>query len=168
MPPFPSLSTSATYMATDEHVSCPGDAGAEHAAVEGHHPRPTPRKPGPQTTRPLQDRAKARSQPAKRIQRSYPRERKIQVLQWLQDVNNYVLDHTTVKLRIREGQDWIGDLRPPTSHEAYLHFLIPASTITGWWTKREAILRQKTGTRTDRPSKKKARTAPLEQTEGVQ
>jgi hypothetical protein len=110
-------------------------------------PAPTPvkKKPGPKP-KSLVDR-KAIDKPVKRLQRSYSREKKIQVL-------TFLLHHKMVRSRLaqqrrrRQGASETDALltmdlltyRDVTLEEAAAFFKIPLATVGRWWAGREAIL----------------------------
>ncbi|KAK4240677.1 hypothetical protein C8A03DRAFT_12979, partial [Achaetomium macrosporum] len=106
------------------------------------------KKPGP-APKPLSERLKARAlKEVKRVERSYTRERRIQVLLWL--INHRVPDARTTHLpRRRMGQPLVLErsetdanvwYRPPTYEEASQFWKVPIPTIQGWWDRRKKIL----------------------------
>jgi hypothetical protein len=111
-------------------------------------PAPVRKKPGPKP-KSLLDR-NAVDKPVKRLQRSYSREKKIQVL-------TFLLHHKMVRSRLaqqrrrRQGASEADaflsvDLltyRDVTLEEAAAFFKIPLATVGYWWARREAILQDK-------------------------
>ena len=107
------------------------------------------RRPGKQP-RPLHDRTPAKSAPRGAPRRSYTREKKLQVLQWLQDPKNFrVPAGQPANRRTRKGLTWIGDARPPTDSEAEEQWKIDGKLIAKWWRQQACILNQPVGTRAD-------------------
>jgi hypothetical protein len=108
-------------------------------------PKPKPltdrikKKPGPKP-KPLSERIPV-TKPVTRIQRTYSKEEKIQVLTFL--TNHKMLRTRTQISRRRSGADVTVDsltYRDVTFQEASDFFKIPASTISHWWTARNEIL----------------------------
>ncbi|KXX81553.1 hypothetical protein MMYC01_202720 [Madurella mycetomatis] len=105
---------------------------------------PVRKKPGPKP-KSLLDR-KAVDKPIKRPQRSYSREKKIQVLTFL--LHHKQVRTRQIQERRRNGASEADILlstdllryRDVTLEEAGVFFKIPVSTIGRWWTKREEIL----------------------------
>ncbi|KAK4187958.1 hypothetical protein QBC35DRAFT_368659, partial [Podospora australis] len=112
------------------------------------------KKPGP-APKPLSERLMQKSlKPVRRVERSYPKERKIEVLLYL--LNHRVPDARPRKVpRRRIGQpheseltqpmvrDENGELvwyRAPTYAEASEFWKIPTPTIQGWWDSRDKLL----------------------------
>jgi hypothetical protein len=102
------------------------------------------KKPGPKP-KPLLDR-KAVDKPVKRQQRSYSREKKIQVL-------TFLLHHKMVRTRQRQRRRRDGAseadallltdvlvYRDVTLEETSVFFKIPVTTVYNWWARRDAIL----------------------------
>jgi hypothetical protein len=108
-------------------------------------PSPVRKKPGPKP-KSLLDR-KAVEKPVKRQQRSYSREKKIQVLTFLVH-HKVVRSRITQQRRRRQGACEADALlsvdlltyRDVTLDEAGAFFKIPVRTIGGWWARREAVL----------------------------
>jgi hypothetical protein len=102
------------------------------------------KKPGPKP-KSLLDR-KAVDKPVKRLQRTYSREKKIQVLTFL--VHHKVVRARQRQQRRRDGASEADALlsidvllyRDVTLEEAGAFSKIPVTTIYNWWARREAIL----------------------------
>ena len=111
-------------------------------------PHPPPKKkPGPKP-KPLTERAVA-NKPVKRLQRSYSREKKIQVI-------TFLAQHKKVKTRERQNRRRTGTddshaalktdaltYRDVTLREASQFFKIPVATLSNWWQLRDDILANK-------------------------
>ncbi|KAK4131743.1 hypothetical protein BT67DRAFT_444530 [Trichocladium antarcticum] len=113
------------------------------------------KKPGP-VPKPLSERLKNKPvKPLRRVERSYTRERKIEVLLYL--LNHRIPDnrHRRQIPRSRVGQshehDWSQSMiqnasgeyvwhRAPTYAEASEFWKIPTPTIQGWWDSRKKLL----------------------------
>jgi len=112
-----------------------------------------PKKRGPKP-KPLEERPYKQPKPISRVQRSYSRERKVEVILYL--LHHRVQDDQN--RRIRAGESRIGATEPteptqptdstgvtyraPTYHEASAHFKIPATTIAAWWKQKDKITNQ--------------------------
>ena len=112
------------------------------------------KKPGP-VPKPLSERLKGKPmKPLRRVERSYTRERKIEVLMYL--LNHRIPDnrHRRQVPRSRVGQsheqDWTQSMiqnesgeyvwhRAPTYAEASQFWKIPTPTIQGWWDSRKKL-----------------------------
>src|SRR6266702_7604593 len=103
------------------------------------HAPPSKKRPGPKTT-PLDARPYKQHKPISRIERSYSRERKIQVLLFL--IHHRVKDDqrrraragcTNAETELPDGTVY----RPPTAAEASAYWKIPEPTIKGWWRQRD-------------------------------
>src|SRR5271167_2632169 len=92
----------------------------------------TNRRPGPKP-KPLSERQYKPPKLIQRIERSYSRERKIEVILFRE--HHQVLD-TSTRL-----------YRPPTFEEIAAFWKIPKTTIRGWWDSRDTIIESKFGTR---------------------
>jgi len=112
----------------------------EELPVNVRRQRQPKKRPGPRP-KPLRVRAAPkRAEPIKQIQRTYSRDRKIEVLCFLEHYKVHDLRHqiVTSKLRVREGgtiseRDQYGQLyRQPTYEEASTFWRIPISTIRNW------------------------------------
>jgi len=113
------------------------------------HAPPSKKRPGPKTT-PLDARPYKQHKPISRIERSYSRERKIQVLLFL--IHHRVKDDqrrraragcTNAETELPDGTVY----RPPTAAEASAYWKIPEPTIKGWWRQRDKIVESKAGSR---------------------
>jgi len=89
-------------------------------------------RPGPKP-KPLSERLYKPPKPIQRIQRSYSRERKIEVILFRE--HHRVLDTST------------GLYQPPTFEQIAAFWKIPESTIRGWWDNQDTIIESKYGTR---------------------
>ena len=96
---------------------------------------PSKKRPGPKTT-PLEARPYKQRKPVSRIERSYSRERKIEVLLFL--IHHRVKDDQ--RRRARAGCENADTelpngtiYRPPTAAEASAYWKIPEITIKSWW-----------------------------------
>jgi hypothetical protein len=96
-------------------------------------------RPGPKP-KPLNERSYKPSKPIQRVQRSYSRERKIEVILFRKHHRIQDIDLDTGLLIYR----------PPTFLEVAAFWKIPDSTIRGWWQDQETILKSKVGTRQTR------------------
>jgi hypothetical protein len=124
-----------------------------------------PKKRGPKP-KPIEERPYKQPKPISRVQRSYSRERKIEVILYL--LHHRIQDDQN--RRIRSGESRIGapgatgatgatettettettepadstgiTYRAPTYHEASAHFKIPATTIAAWWKQKDKITSQ--------------------------
>jgi hypothetical protein len=100
---------------------------------KSHLKERTNQRPGPKP-KPLNERLLSKPQkPIQRIERSYSRERKIEVI--LFQEHHQVLDPNT---RL---------YRPPTFEQIAAFWKIPENTIRGWWNNQDAIIKSKSGTR---------------------
>ena len=107
---------------------------------------PVRKKPRPKP-KPLLDR-KAVDKPVKRQQRSYSREKKIQVLTFL--LHHKVVRSAGQQRRRREGASEADASLPVdrliyrdvTLEEAAAFFKIPIRTAGGWWAQRDTILQR--------------------------
>lgn len=90
--------------------------------------------------------------PIKAPRRSYPKRKKLEVIQWILNERIYDPrrdDYDSKAPRLMKGLEWEGSYRPPTSREAEAHFKIDESNIKRWWLIRDEILQQRGGTRRD-------------------
>ena len=94
----------------------------------------TNRRPSPKS-KPLNERQYKPPKPIQRIEQSYTRERKIEVLMFREHYR--VLD-TRTKLPV---------YRQPTFEQTAAFWKIPDSTIQGWWNNQDTIIGSKSGTR---------------------
>ncbi|KAJ9143337.1 hypothetical protein NKR23_g6492 [Pleurostoma richardsiae] len=134
-------------------------------------PLPSPwKRRGPKPKPPL-ERAPRRTKPLERVERSYPRDRKLQVINFLLNHRVYLpLDAPVLHWQAprsrggqpadngaREERRADGKLvrsRPPTYEETAEFFKVPVSTVCGWFHRRERILnpvKRKKAVRKPRP-----------------
>jgi hypothetical protein len=99
---------------------------------KSHLKERTNQRPGPKP-KPLSERLYKPPKPIQRIERSYSRERKIEVILFRE--HHRVLDPST---RL---------YRPPTFEQIVAFWKIPETTIQGWWNSRDTIIESKSGTR---------------------
>jgi len=92
-------------------------------------------RPGP-NPKPLNERPYKPPKPIQRIERSYSRERKIEVILFRQ--------HHRIQSINRAG---LLVYRPPTFQQMAVFWKIPKDTIQGWWNRQETIIQSKVGTR---------------------
>ncbi|KAK4234662.1 hypothetical protein C8A03DRAFT_18485, partial [Achaetomium macrosporum] len=104
---------------------------------------PAPRRRrGPKTT-PLAQRAPSKVfKPIQRIERTFSRQKKIEVLSFLHHHRIYNPERR-LDFRLRSGTQDNGDYRPPTLAGASVFFQIARSTIKTWWKNLEAIVEGK-------------------------
>jgi Tc5 transposase DNA-binding domain len=95
----------------------------------------TNRRPGPKP-KPLSERQYKPPKPIQRIERSYSRERKIQVILFR--------EHHRVQ---SIGPAGLPIYRPPTFQQMATFWKIPEDTIRGWWNNQHAIIESKGRTR---------------------
>jgi hypothetical protein len=93
-------------------------------------------RPGPKP-KPLSERLYKPPKPIQRIQRSYSRERKIEVILFREH-------HRIQSINLDTG---LLVYRPPTFQQMSAFWKIPEDTIRGWWKSRETIIKSKVGTR---------------------
>jgi hypothetical protein len=99
---------------------------------KSHFKERTTCHPGPKP-KPLSERPYKPPKPIQRIERSYSRERKIEVILFRE--HHQVLD-TSTRL-----------YRPPTFKQIAAFWKIPEDTIRGWWNIQNTIIESKFGTR---------------------
>jgi hypothetical protein len=108
-------------------ISRGGGAAELHSDRVRHHPRCGPKNPTPLLRR------SSKLQPTTRSIKSYTRERKLRVCQWLQDIENYVLASSNVVSRVREGLTLVhtsrGWMRPPNDDVASKTWHVPHGTV---------------------------------------
>jgi hypothetical protein len=105
-------------------------------------------RPGPKVT-PINERKAAKTTPGE-PRGSYTREKKLQVIRWLQDERNYRRLESKDNTRCRDGLVMISERRPPTNKEAEAYWHIDGDLIAKWWRKRDKTLCQPGGSRRDR------------------
>jgi hypothetical protein len=93
-------------------------------------------RPGPKP-KPLNKRTYKPVKPIERIERSYSRERKVQV----------ILFREYHRIRIIDPDTGLPIYRPPTLQETAEFWKIPRHNIGRWWNTREAIINSQVGTR---------------------
>jgi hypothetical protein len=93
-------------------------------------------RPGPKP-KSLSERPYKPPKPIRRIERSYSRERKIEVILFRQNHIIQAIDPNTGLIIYR----------PPTFREMESFWKIPDETIRRWWNNKEAIIQSKGGTR---------------------
>lgn len=93
-------------------------------------------RPGPKP-KPLNERLYKPPKPIQRIERSYSRERKIEVLLFREHHRIQAIDPNTGLLIYRQ----------PNFEEIADFWKIPYNTIRNWWNTRETIINSKVGTR---------------------
>ena len=116
----------------------------QEISSNARHASSSKKRPGPKST-PLSERPYKQHKPVSRIERSYSRERKIQVIQFL--IHHQVMDDQRRRARaacvniepMPDGTIY----RPPTSAEASAYWKIPARTIRTWWERRDKIIGSK-------------------------
>jgi len=86
--------------------------------------------------KPLEERVYRHVGPIQRVERTYSREKKVEVLMFL----------THHRVPKDSHCDWL-EYRPPTQMEASKWFKIPQRTIACWWRDRVDIIGQKIGSR---------------------
>ncbi|KAF2186694.1 hypothetical protein K469DRAFT_726176 [Zopfia rhizophila CBS 207.26] len=111
------------------------------------HAQPPKKRPGPKPT-PLDARPYKQHKPISRIERSYSRERKIEVLLFL--IHHRVKDDQRRRARAGCANVELSDgtvYRPPTTAEASAYWKIPDRTIRAWWQQRDKIVESKARSR---------------------
>lgn len=109
------------------------------------------KRPGPKP-KPLTERQPKRLRPISRIERSYPRERKIEVLIFLR--THQIPDTQRLPGRIRDIEQRTADIastgsyRMPTFKEASIYWKVPRSTIADWWLHKDQIVMAQSNSRT--------------------
>ena len=93
-------------------------------------------RPGPKP-KPLNERSYKPPKPIRRIQRSYSRERKIDVIMFREHHRIQSIDPDTGLLVYK----------PPTLEQVAEFWKIPYETIRDWWKRRETIIQTKVGGR---------------------
>jgi Tc5 transposase DNA-binding domain len=93
-------------------------------------------RPGPKP-KPLSERLYKPPKPIQRIERSYSRERKIEVILFREH-------HRVQSIDLDTG---LPIYQPPTFQQMAAFWKIPEDTIRGWWNNRNTIIESKFGTR---------------------
>ena len=101
-------------------------------------------KPG-RKPKPVEDRTPPPSRPVQRVERTYSRQRKIEVVLFL--MHHFIptkplLDPNHQKPRIRSGDlpPPLEGFRRPTYDEGQEYWKIPRTTIIRWWGNRDSIV----------------------------